>query len=176
MNPVSIRFIPHSSTARVLTLKRDFLIGLGTVLLAGLYLALIPYQVQSDSDGYDFVSGRTLPFMVGGLLLITGTALTITSLRTMNRTSPHEQAPSPEPTRHRYKRVAILTALAVLYILGLTYIGYIVSTILALAAAMVFSGERRKRLVVIISILTSVLLYYFFHKLMQVPLPDTLLF
>ena len=157
-------------------LKRDFLIGMGTVLLAGLYLALIPYQVQPDSDGYDFVSGRTLPFMVGGFLLITGLALTIKSLRTMHRTSSYEQAPSHESPGHRYKRVAMLTTLAVLYTLGLTYMGYIVSTILALAAAMVFSGERRKRLVVIISILTSVLLYYFFHKLMQVPLPDTLLF
>ena len=113
---------------------------------------------------------------LGGFLLLSGAALTFTSLGKLRQTGDKARRSNPDNSGNRYMRVAILTGVAVLYTLGLTYIGYIVSTILALAGAMVFSGERRSRLVVVISVITSVTLYYFFHKLMQVPLPHTLLF
>ena len=156
-------------------MKRDFLIGLGTALLAGAYLLLIPYQVQSDSDGYDFVSGRTLPFLVGGFLLLTGVCLAATSLGGMARQTSGDPARDASVlTRH--KRVFMLAVITVLYTLGITYIGYILSTVVVLVVTMFFSGERRKYILLAVSIVTSVVLYYFFHVLMRVPLPHTLLF
>lgn len=153
--------------------RRDFWIGVVTIVATLAYLGLIPFQVHPDTDGYDNISGRTLPYLVGGALLVLGAALAVTSHRKARRVLADGATGF---SRDAARRVLVYVALITLYALGIAWIGYVVSTAAALAFAMWFSGARNRVAMVVVTLVTPPLLYWFFHVLMQIPLPEALLF
>jgi len=156
-------------------MNRDTLIGVFTIALSAIYLFLIRYQVQPDSDGYDNVSGRTLPYLVGFFLLFFGSLLALISARRggQRKNISELTAIASNPAA---KRVLIYLFLTILYLLGISYLGYVVSSIVALIILILFNGEKRLLLVCVVAVITSISLFYFFNTLMRIPLPPTLLF
>ena len=53
---------------------RDICVGLAAILIALFFLAVTPFQVTARSDDYG-ISGRTLPVLVAGALLVLGAYL-----------------------------------------------------------------------------------------------------
>ena len=152
---------------------RDGWIGVATVVVGIVYLLFIRSQVSAETDGEAGVSGRTLPYFVGVLLLLLGTLLAAASYlraRTARRDG------SLIITRAALGRVAIYIGAIVLYALGINYVGYIVSTAAALLFAMIFSGARNRLTLLLLTLIVPPLMYWLFHVLMQIPLPETPLF
>ncbi len=152
---------------------RDLWIGVGTFAAGLLYLLFIGSQVSPESDGPAGVSGRTLPYIVGALLLLLGGALTVTAwLR--SRTS--DRAGTVILSRSALLRVLIYIGAITLYAVGISTLGYVVSTAPALLFAMWFSGARNRTAMLLVTLIVPPLLYLGFHVLMKIPLPEALFF
>ena len=69
--------------------------------------------------------------------------------------------------------IFVLFILMFLYVYGITYLGYFISTVLFIGVTMFLLGQGRRNLlfVIFIAILFTVLLFCVFSKLLNVPLP-----
>jgi len=153
--------------------RRDLWIGVATVALGTAYLYGITLQVSAEVDGAAGVSGRTLPYLAGGLMVLLGAALALTSWN-RSRTLPSEaQAPIDLVGLRRVLAYILLIAA---YAASMATIGYVVSTACALLAAMKFSGAHGRLRLGLITVVTPALLYGFFIYIMKIPLPDAWLF
>lgn len=151
---------------------RDVWIGAVTAVIALVYLWLIPSQVAGDTDGYDGISGRTLPYFIGVVLLALGVLLALSSARKARKAQAGAAAIVSWPTA---QRVLIYTLAIALYTVGIATIGYVVATLVVLPFAMYFSGARRWRTLVLTTLIVPPALYWFFHVIMQIPMPEALL-
>ena len=73
-------------------------------------------------------------------------------------------------------RVLIAITFFILYMISTTFIGYLPSTILALAAYLLFFGIRKWTTIIVLSAGFAVLLYWFFAKIMLIMLPVGIIF
>jgi len=69
--------------------------------------------------------------------------------------------------------IFVLFILMFLYVYGITYLGYFISTVLFIGVTMFLLGQGRRNLlfVIFIAILFTVLLFCVFSKSLNVPLP-----
>lgn len=146
----------------------DMLTGLGAVVLSVAYYFAIPYCVSGYSEGHN-ISGRTIPYLVAGGMALIGVCLTARSALQRARLSDAASSPAFPPGVLR--RTLLYVLLIVAYILGLTYVGFIVSTSLALFGAMHLTGARRYPLMAAISVVTGGVLYALFTLCMEVYFP-----
>src|SRR5690606_17750291 len=119
------------------------------------------------------VSGRTLPYLAGVLMLLLGGALSLTAWARAGRAA--REAPEPVASTG-WGRVLIYTGLVALYAVSIASLGYVVSTAWALLAAMIFSGARGWLKLALVAAITPGILYGVFHVVMKIPLPDAWLF
>ncbi len=153
--------------------QRDVWIGVCTFVCGLLYLLFISSQVSPESDGPAGVSGRTLPYIVGATLLGLGALLAGASWQRMRTAS---RAGSVLPTRAALLRVSIYAGAIALYALGISTLGYVVSTAPALLFAMLFSGARKRITLLLVTLIVPPLMYLGFHVLMKIPLPEAMFF
>jgi len=151
---------------------RDFWIGVFVFAFALVFLALSQTQVSFETDGFDNISGRTFPYIIGGVQLILGAALMAwnwPALKLANSTK------GCTFNKARTRRIAIYAGSILVYTVMIYYIGYLVSTFAALVFALWFSGAKRNLATFLVALVTPLLMYYVFHVLMQIPFPESLL-
>lgn len=146
--------------------EKNLLVGLLAFLIGVLYALCIFGQVSDYSEGHN-VSGRTLPAILSGVIMLAGLSLAVLSRRARRNDAPEDDAMPPAARR----RVAAYVGLVAAYALGLTYVGFIVSTAAALWLAMRLSGAGRPLLTALIGAAGALSLYGFFTLVMDVYFP-----
>lgn len=153
--------------------RTDFYIGLGGVAFALVYLLLADSQIDPETDGYDNISGRTFPYIIGAAIFLISCVTVFRSWQ-RSRTAVADQQSTWDMAR--LKRAAAYALIIVLYCLAMTHVGYIVSTFVALVVCMWFSGAKMGMAFWITALIVPGLMYYTFAVLMQIPIPQALLF
>ena len=152
---------------------RDMLVGLSAILIALFFLSAAPFQITGRSDDYG-ISGRTLPVLIAGVLLVLGAYLFVRNLIHSRRAAPRAERPEAKrDRRHRFGRAALYIGAIAVYIVGFSYVDYILSTILMVAFGMWLSGFRNRIAFMCIALIMPVLIYYVFSVVMEIPLPES---
>jgi hypothetical protein len=73
------------------------------------------------------------------------------------------------------KRVGIVVALVVAYVITMPYLGFLVGTVAFLAVTIHYSGERNLRQIALVSVLVPIVLHYAFGAFLRVRLPENVL-
>ena len=95
---------------------RDICVGLAAILIALFFLAVTPFQVTARSDDYG-ISGRTLPVLVAGALLVLGAYLFFRNLIHIRRALPRAENPGQKHDRRsRLGRAALYMGAIAVYI------------------------------------------------------------
>ena len=152
---------------------RDLCVGLAAVLIAVFFLAATPFQVSPRSDDYG-ITGRTLPVLVAAALLALGVYLSVRNLLRLRRAAPRvEQADKKRDRRRRFGRAVLYMAAIAVYIVGFSFVDYILSTTAMVAFGMWLSGFRnRVAFACIVAVIPS-LIYCVFAVVMEIPLPES---
>ncbi len=152
---------------------KNLLVGVLALLLGLAYALCIPHQVSDYSEGHN-VSGRTLPAILAGLLMLAGAGLAVQSwlARRGSLSSGNRDGAATPLSRAAMLRMAAYVCLVAGYALGLTYAGFITSTAAAIWLAMRLSGAGRPVLTAAISLAGAGFLYVFFTLVMDVYFPD----
>lgn len=151
---------------------RDFVISAVLFVIGAAYLVLSQTQIDETTDGFKHISGRTFPYIIGGTICLLNVFGMLVNWRGMRQASHGEATPFDS---RRLKRAAIYAVSIAVYGLMIAYVGYLVSTFIALAYCMRFSGAPVNKSFIAVAIIAPPLMYYLFHILMQIPLPDALL-
>ena len=151
-------------------MKRDLWAGLIMVALALLMMfVLIPFGVvEPKKIKYAALSPSYYPRFVTYVLLALGAAISLRAVvfsRVHSDSNPVDIRPD---ANHRYVWVFIILAL---YAATITWLGFIVTSAIALLATFWLAGERRLYLSVPIAVLLPLGLYFFFLKVASVPIP-----
>lgn len=139
--------------------------GFAVALLGGSYM-WVSLGI-SEGPGYAAVGPGAFPFTIGAGLVLSGLGVTLYDL--LGRT---EGAPT-EPV----DRATLLAMIALLaaYIVAYETLGFIVATILMYALSARVLGSRRWGVNLLVAVLLSLIVYGVFHYLLQVQLPDGML-
>lgn len=159
------------------SVKRDFITGLCVIGLGMLYGIITPFQTSSYVEGTG-VSGRALPLGIAVLLAVLGAALAARSARLLRRLPPEQgpdQSGSTSADTAYVRRVLLYLLTSALYVAGIEYIGFIVSSFAAIPCLIVLSGGRSKAAIAITAVAAPLLLYAVFTLAMEVYLPEGLL-
>lgn len=150
-------------------MKRDLWSGIIMMALALLLmLVLIPVGVvEPKKVKYAALSPSYYPRFVTYVLLGLGVAVTVRSLL-FNREKTVTGVELRTDALRRYGWVFVILAL---YAASVTWLGFIVSSTLALLATLLLAGERRLYLILPIALLLPLGLYFFFLKVASVPIP-----
>ena len=156
---------------------RDMWIGLGVMALAIVYFITALYEVNSSND-FTGMGGRQMPMLVTFFLLLFGGALAVLSWRKRATLAPDAPLSAEEKRRTalHWKRVFIYLGIMAIYSLGFAYIGFVVSSILALIVLMYFSGATNRVGIIVTSIIAPIVTWFVFAWLVETPMPDGLLF
>lgn len=154
---------------------RDMYVGIAAMCIALFFLVSTVYQVSPRSDSYG-ISGRTQPSLVAVSLLALGLYLYVRNLILRRRLHRHDAATTATlPNRKkRFTRVAVYAMGMAVYIIGFSYVDYILSSLLMLIFGMWLSGFRHRPAFVCIAVLVPVLVYCIFSKVMDIPLPESI--
>jgi hypothetical protein len=149
-------------------MKRDLWAGLIMMALALLLmLVLIPVGVvEPKKVKYAALSPSYYPRFVTYVLLALGIAITARSLLFKEAGVVSDDL-RPDATR-RYCWVFVILAV---YAASVTWLGFIVTSTLALLATFWLAGERRWYLIIPIALSLPLGLYFFFLKVASVPIP-----
>lgn len=131
-----------------------------------------PYQIRFEGHAFG-VTSRTFPYIAATLVGVCGVLLLVKSLRGSFRSETDDEETGFN--REELWRLWPYVAATFVYILLIPLLGYLSSTVLALAALLALSGARLSFIFLIVCILVPVGLYFFFSQVMQVPLPTGLL-
>jgi uncharacterized membrane protein len=149
-------------------ISRDFVIGiLLFVVCLVTYFIIIPRQVGGELQRGlppDFFPKFAVAFVgIFSAFLVFKDLLTKTE----------DAGPDETPVRKRQGRKGLILALiaSLIYLILCTLIGYIISTIVMLAAFMWIFGERRWGTLVGVPLVTVAVIYLFFAKVMEVGFP-----
>ena len=130
-----------------------------------LYFVIIPGQIQ-DVKTFG-VSPRFMPNIVAMSILILSSSLFISGYLCRH----NEQQKTYTINAAETKLVLVSLLLIALNIVALDYLGYIITTILALGTLMHIYGQKNKKLIILVAVLTPLVIYQFFTKLLQMTLP-----
>ena len=157
--------------------KRDFLIGLVSLLLA--VAAIIYGQISIQESGLTVSRGSMAPTSYPNFVLC---ALAVFSLLLIISTLKFKPTDTTETTRTPVKaasgdnKTARLRALAAmgltaLYIILMPLVGYVISSIVMLIAFIWLFGGRNLKIAALVSVGLSLALYWFFGSVMDVLMP-----
>ncbi|MEM7303764.1 MAG: tripartite tricarboxylate transporter TctB family protein [Pseudomonadota bacterium] len=149
--------------------SKNFWAGMVMLLLGlAVILLLIPIGVDEPRRvKYAALSPSYYPRIVAICLSLLGLVITVRSALapTTETTDGVENRPDA------FQRIAVVFGTLFSMALVLTTLGFIVTTALALAAAIWFAGERNYILIVSMAIIIPLALYFFFLKVAGIPIP-----
>ena len=105
------------------------------------------------------------PYIVSTILFLLGSVIIIRSRR--------EKAAQPEPNVHpqAIKRLSKFIFLLAVFASSLEWAGFILSSSVALMAALPLAGEKRPLIILANALIIPILLYLFFYKIAGIPIP-----
>ena len=149
--------------------SKNFWAGMVMLLLGlAVILLLIPIGVDEPRRvKYAALSPSYYPRIIAICLSILGLVITVRSALA----PPTETADGVENRPDAFQRIAVVFGILLAMALVLTTLGFIVTTALALAAAIWFAGERNYLLIASMAIIIPLALYFFFLKVAGIPIP-----
>ena len=156
-----------------MTLTKNFWTGL---FLAGIGLflvfVLIPNGiVEPRKVKYVALSPSYYPRIVSIVLILLGGAIAIRGFLERSVAPVNDDGVRPDATW----RIVAVFALLIAYALLIETLGFVLLSVLALAAFTFLAGERRLWLIATSSILLPFVLYFFFVKVANIPIPSGIL-
>ena len=154
-------------------ISRDFVIGvLLFVVCLVTYFIIIPRQIEGEIQRGlppDFFPKFAVAFVgIFSVFLVFKDLLTKTE----------DAGPDETPVQKRLGRKGLVITIiaSLIYLILCTLIGYVISTLVMLAAFMWIFGERRWGFLVGVPLVTIAVIYLFFAKVMEVGLPPGMFF
>lgn len=148
--------------------RQNFWLGIAALATSGALFICIPLTISDMSS--TGVSGRAFPYVINTFLGILGVALTLSSLK-----GRPEKKEVPRLSRAQIKDIILWLGIVCLYALGISYVGFLVSTFFAVFACLWFLGMRRPVPLALMTLVLPPLLWWFFHKVVEVQFPQALL-
>lgn len=137
-----------------------------------LYLYIIPTEVEEGTlSSMVSLQPSFMPKLMSLCLAVLSILLFITSAK-------HKNCPEERKDHQSYslKRTAICIGLLFSYAYLIEILGYIISTIVAVAVLLYFFGTKNRIELIVIPIGVTLLLYWFFRGVMEVLLPEGFIF
>lgn len=129
-----------------------------------MYRYIIPNQVM-DLGGFG-MAPQTFPRVAAGVMAFFGGVLVVQQFSPGSR----DATPSPMALPQWYF-LLLITAMLLVAVLMLTYLGFVWSAPLMIAAFMLFAGCRAWVKIVLVAVSLPALLYVVFWLLLEIPLP-----
>lgn len=156
-------------------LRQDFFFGVFCLALS-MFLAWAITATIAERPSHTGITARTFPYIINILLLITGGVLTaVSGLRLAKMDKSRKNPAPPLLSREQLVRLTIFVGLLIAYLIGLSTIGFLTSSIIAIAAAHWVLGARNLLVIGLISVIGSTTVWYLFDKVMGVQFPETFL-
>ncbi len=145
--------------------------GMQCLLFFGLGVGLLVYSLyQHSHSNIDWVMSPYLfPLLISIFLLLLAVSLAAETIRNAKIETGQEKMKNSGAA---YRGKFLLSVAGILvYYLVMPYLGFILSSLLFLAAMFWLLGERRWQLILLLSAGTTFILYGIFHGLLHVMLP-----
>jgi len=158
--------------------KRDVTAGLVCVVLALLILFVaIPLGVQEPKKvKFVALSPSYYPRIVACFLLLFGVLLIGLRLFVKKHSVQSEHSEARESFwRSRITALLVISLVLILYYASLNYLGFVLSSIVALFILLLIAGERKIWALVFIPLVLPFALYYFFTHVANIPIPSGVL-
>jgi putative tricarboxylic transport membrane protein len=151
-------------------------IGLGLAAIVGAYLTV---ALPSSAYTFDPVGPRGFAYVVGGMLVFLGVILMVTTIAGQRSSggigARTERDPEEAGDDMRYPasslRAIAMMALTLAFALLVGLLGYIVTSIALIAAALLVMETRGWRTLAIFPVIYAISTYLLFHSLLGVRLP-----
>ncbi len=142
--------------------KRD-IIFCTLVLLTALLIGIVSLNYSLASSYF--------PLMLAGFMAVMAMVLLA---RTMKQNNTELTSDEKAKTNSHLIGFAKVFGLIIIYVMALSYFGYIISTILFLVSAMLILGESRLIWVSAISVCMTLILAYLFFEFLGVAPPESM--
>ena len=143
--------------------KCDIVAG-SVIALLGAVAVYAASQIKGDVD--ERLPPRTLPYIVGIVLLFSGAALALKSLRA---TGPDSDVGWPQ--RDGWIRIGVNFLLLVLFVVLINVIGMPFATFVYVAATIRYLDRKRTAGAIIAGVCSSLVVYFLFMKFLELPFP-----
>jgi len=143
--------------------KCDVVAG-SVIALLGAVVVYAASQIKGDID--ERLPPRTLPYIVGIVLLFSGAALSFKSLRA---TGPDADVGWPE--RDGWIRIGVNFLLLLLFVALINVIGMPLATFVYVAATIRYLDRKRTVGAIIAGACSSLVVYFLFMKFLELPFP-----
>lgn len=153
------------------SLKRDLWFGLAATAFSLFFALSTVLTVESRGDG---VTGRTFPWLIAIALFSAGASFSLSTWRKLRQSV--RQSDAKPLSGAGFTRIAVYMGTLCLYLLGIQFIGYVVSTVATLTFLMMYTGARNKAVIAVMAVLAPAGMWFAFARLMDVQFPEALLF
>jgi len=144
----------------------NIIVSLILLVFSGFYaflIAKLPDRNLPNTLGADFV-----PWVLAGMLTVLSLVLLVETI-----VSKHDQSRVSLPKRDLLGITGLLILIA-LYVKLMSYLGFVLVSIVFLAVLTWFAGSRKPLGIIVFSITTTAAVYLLFHKFFNVQLPTGL--
>lgn len=135
------------------------------LFLSGVFLIATAARLPMSSGVTDYGGPGTFPFWISVLMTL------LAAIQTVREYLKSASAVRGGIERQDIIRVVLLIAVCIIYVFIIELTGYIIATVLCLAAVLWLFGFRHKLWMPVISVAVPVLLYFLFRNLFSVQLP-----
>jgi len=151
--------------------RADLAVALLLACTGFLFAIFMPYFIGSGGieTAQDFmtISPAFFPRLVMGLLCVVCLPYVAEALRELSKSTGRHTAEDFE----RLKRAGIMVAIAICYAASITWLGFILSTMIVSAVSSYFLGLRKPVLFVPGVLVTPIVIRFVFERLLYISLP-----
>lgn len=155
-------------------LKRDFWFGVATILFS--IFMFFSIRISISEESMSGISGRIFPYVIDFFLLILGIGLCLDSRKHLSQCDETECADTGSYDRLQLFNLFLYVIMVALYILGVTYVGFMVSSAVFIAVLLWFYGVRKPLAYIFMVGFWPPFLWWVFHILIEVQFPSTAIF
>jgi len=147
--------------------RNDMIVAIVLIVLAiAIVIATSDYPVSDREVGV-----RTFPLIlsafVGGLSIL----LLVKSIITIRRNAQQDESEKKSLDRRTLRRIILVILGVAIYVAVVRTLGFVLTSVVFLAALPIYFGERRPLVIVAYSILGVALVYILFGVVARVPFP-----
>lgn len=144
-----------------------FLIGLGAVYYH--LAASLPRSLLSDRVG-----AAGFPRLLAAALIILSLLMIIQSVIRKKLSGVHTDDDKPGGRRFRFLKAAGMLLLGIVYLVIVSWTGYMIGIALLIFAALLYQRERLSRKMLITAVLSGIFFWAFFVFALKIPMPSGL--
>jgi len=148
---------------------RDFLVGLILLIFFCVFYFIIPIEVEEGTEQLG-LSPAFFPRVSVLLLIILCSFLVFKNVVAVQKLKRRKVQADRKRMEGKF-RVIALTALCILYVYILSFLGYFISTSFFMISILWLFEVRKWRTVAMVAIVTPLVIYIIFGKIMMLPFP-----